>query len=871
MTINLSDNNPRVSYNVAQGVTQSSFTVSFEFFDDDDLNVYVDGTLKTLTTDYTVSGGDGSTGTVTISVTGATGGSTVVITRDIDLDRTTDFPSSGPFNIGSLNTELDRFVAIAADLNDRAARSLQLSDYDTSVTVVLPDVDDRKGTVLAFNSTTGAVEAGPTTSNVNTLADITDDIATLADIEDGTDATDAIQTVAGISSNVTTVAGVSANVTTVAGISSNVTTVAGISANTTTVAGISSDVTTVAGISSDVTTVAGDAADIATVASDSADIQSLAAVSTQIGLLGTADAIADMNTLATSAIVTDLDALADLATEIDALGDVTSDITTVSGISANVTTVAGVSANVTTVAGISSNVTTVAGVSSDVTTVAGISANVTTVAGDTTNIGTLAGISSDITTVSGISSNVTTVATNNANITTVASNITGVNSFAERYRVSSSDPTTSLDEGDLAYNSTSNVLKYYNGSSWQSISPGIGSVADDSSPQLGGNLDLNSNNITGTGNISVTGDLTIDTNTLYVDSTNNRVGIGTSSPSQQLHLSGSTPIIRLTDTDTNAYGEISSSSSDGNLMFYADQGNTQANTTIRFYVDTTERMRIDSSGNLLVGTTVTPVNLLTATSGGGMGFDPTDNYLVVAREGTNSSKPVIRLNQTGVDGSIAEFRKDGTTVGSIGVGFSDNLYIANNTSGHGGIMFGTNDVIPMNGGSLADATTSLGESAWRWKDLYLSGSAYVGDKIIHDGDTDTYIGFTSNNINFRAANVEMTYNDYGLFLKDGSVREDYDALSGTSPTCNVNNGGAFSLSMSGNTTFSFTSPASGYSTGFVLELTGNGSTVTWPASVDWAGGTAPDAPASGETDLLVFWTRNGGTTWYGMLAMDAAA
>ena len=80
------------------------------------------------------------------------------------------------------------------------------------------------------------------------------------------------------------------------------------------------------------------------------------------------------------------------------------------------------------------------------------------------------------------------------------------------------------------------------------------------------------------------------------------VGIGTSSPSRQLHLSGSTPIIRLTDTDTNAYGEISSSSSDGNLMFYADQGNTQANTTIRFYVDTTERMRIDSNGYVGIGT-----------------------------------------------------------------------------------------------------------------------------------------------------------------------------------------------------------------------------------------------------------------------------
>ena len=41
MTISLSDNDPRISYDVAAGVTQSSFTVPFEFFDLDDLNVYV--------------------------------------------------------------------------------------------------------------------------------------------------------------------------------------------------------------------------------------------------------------------------------------------------------------------------------------------------------------------------------------------------------------------------------------------------------------------------------------------------------------------------------------------------------------------------------------------------------------------------------------------------------------------------------------------------------------------------------------------------------------------------------------------------------------------------------------------------------------
>jgi len=110
----------------------------------------------------------------------------------------------------------------------------------------------------------------------------------------------------------------------------------------------------------------------------------------------------------------------------------------------------------------------------------------------------------------------------------------------------------------------------------------------------------------------------------------------------------------------------------------------------------------------------------------------------------------------------------------------------------------------------------------------------------------------------------------GVFTAE-SLQEDYDALSGTTPSIDADNGGAFSLTMTGNTTFTFASVTSGRSVGFVLELTGNGGTVTWPTSVDWAGGTAPDAPASGEKDILVFWTRDGGTTWHGVLSIDAAA
>ena len=120
------------------------------------------------------------------------------------------------------------------------------------------------------------------------------------------------------------------------------------------------------------------------------------------------------------------------------------------------TTVAGIASNVTTVAGISSNVTTVAGISSNVTSVASISSNVTTVADNTSNINTVAGISSNVTTVAGIA----------ANVTTVASNVSGINDFADRYRVASSDPSSSLNAGDLVFNTTANQLKYYSGSAW---------------------------------------------------------------------------------------------------------------------------------------------------------------------------------------------------------------------------------------------------------------------------------------------------------------------------------------------------------------------------------------------------------------------
>jgi len=484
MTINIADNSPRVSYSVAQGVTQTSFTVSFEFFDNDDLNVYVDGVLKTLTTDYTVTGGDGSTGTVTISVTGASGGSTVVITRDIDLERTTDFPASGAFNIATLNTELDRIIAIAADLDDRAARALQLTDFDVAAGLTLPVVDDRKGRVLGFNAVTGAVEAGPSIADTESLANVSADIALLADIQDGTIATNTITTVSSVSSEVATLGAISTDITTVSGISANVTTVSGISANVTTVASVSSEVATLAPISTDITTVSSNNTNVTTVATN---INAVNTVASNISNINTVandllEVVSEIETVANdlNEATSEIEVVANNIANVNTVGTISGNVTTVAGISADVTAVAadasdiGVVAtnivNVNAVGGISGNVTTVAGISSDVTTVAGISADISTVAN--TDLTAVINNASNISTVGTNISSVNTVATNISSVTNVSNNISSVNSFSNQYTISATAPS-SANEGLLWFDTSTDTMKVYNGSSFQNAGSSV--------------------------------------------------------------------------------------------------------------------------------------------------------------------------------------------------------------------------------------------------------------------------------------------------------------------------------------------------------------------------------------------------------------
>jgi len=216
------------------------------------------------------------------------------------------------------------------------------------------------------------------------------------------------------------------------------------------------------------------------------------------------------------------------------------------------------------------------------------------------------------------------------------------------------------------------------------------------------------------GDADVSGDLTVDTNTLYVDSTNNRVGIGTSSPSADLDVASSNATIHLTDTDDTTYAEIRNNG--GTFTIASDEGAAATNSSINFRVDGSEAMRLDASGNLLVGKTSASSGTQGILLEGGTGQ-------VVA---TATSNFALYANRLSTDGELARFQKDGSTVGNIGSN-NGRIYVASTSTG---IRFAGNDIWPTNGsGTGVDNAKDVGSSTYRWDDIYATnGTIQTSDR-----------------------------------------------------------------------------------------------------------------------------------------------
>jgi hypothetical protein len=165
----------------------------------------------------------------------------------------------------------------------------------------------------------------------------------------------------------------------------------------------------------------------------------------------------------------------------------------------------------------------------------------------------------------------------------------------------------------------------------------------------------------------------------FWDASAESLGIGTSSPDALLHLDASSDgrVARFgsgtSDTGgmyvTHNSGSTRSFevSADNILILDADRSNARASSMLQFNVDGSERMRIDSSGNVMVGTT--GGNVSDDASGSG-GINLHEGTVRAARNGAQS----LDINRIGSDGEIARFRRDGSTVGSISVTGSATAY-----------------------------------------------------------------------------------------------------------------------------------------------------------------------------------------------------
>lgn len=147
--IQIGDIAPRIQYS-GDGA-QTAFPYPFPIFADADMEVYEDSILKTLTTDYTLTGAGNSNGGVVTFITPPALGVTVTLRRNIALQRTSDFQQSGELRASVLNDEFDTLVAALQQVESEQERSLRLDPTDTSPAAILPKAAARASAWLAFD------------------------------------------------------------------------------------------------------------------------------------------------------------------------------------------------------------------------------------------------------------------------------------------------------------------------------------------------------------------------------------------------------------------------------------------------------------------------------------------------------------------------------------------------------------------------------------------------------------------------------------------------------------------------------------------------------------------------------------------------
>jgi microcystin-dependent protein len=161
------------------GVTPAATTsIGFEFFADDgsDVDVFIDGVRATIDTDYTITptaGTEGGYAGGTIIWTSAQSSVEVVTSLNLTFSRTSDFPQTGPFNITTLNTELDRLWSALKQLDGELGRRSGILVADTpnaATDVDFPAKATRASKFAAWDSNGKLTAAAGTSANLTPVS-----------------------------------------------------------------------------------------------------------------------------------------------------------------------------------------------------------------------------------------------------------------------------------------------------------------------------------------------------------------------------------------------------------------------------------------------------------------------------------------------------------------------------------------------------------------------------------------------------------------------------------------------------------------------------------------------------------------------------
>jgi hypothetical protein len=192
---------------------------------------------------------------------------------------------------------------------------------------------------------------------------------------------------------------------------------------------------------------------------------------------------------------------------------------------------------------------------------------------------------------------------------------------------------------------------------------------------------------------------------------------------------------------------------------------------------------------------------------------------------------------------------------------ANNVLLGNGTSAPLFVAPGTvGNVLTSTGTTWASAPSATGGG-----DVTLNGVQTLTNKTIAFAD-NTLTGVAGTTATQTLTNKTLTAPEStGAIFDNGSVRGNVVAVAALDIDCTAGN--YFTKTISGNSTFTFSSPPSSRSYAFTLELTHTSGTVTWPVEVQWPGGTAPTL-TNAKTSLFMFVTDDGGTRWRGAALVD---